>query len=92
MAVKMNTTQTLEKTSSALLEKCKATKANMKNLMEKAGCKSGEPVKAYLPLIPGCKDDVQFVGLNGVSFYFLRGTTVTMPEEVKKILEQTGCL
>jgi len=92
MAVKMNTTQTVEKTSSALLGKCEATKKNMKSLMEKAGCKDNEMVKVFLPLIPGCKDDVAFVGLNGVSFYFLRGKTVEMPEAVAKILKNTGNL
>jgi len=92
MAVKMNTTQTVEKTSSALLGKCEATKKNMKSLMAKAGCPEGKMVKVFLPLIPGCKDDVVFVGLNGVSFYFLRGTTAQMPEAVAKILRDTGHL
>ena len=92
MAVKINTTQTVEKTSSALLNKCEATKKNMKSLMAKAGCAEGKLVKVFLPLIPGCKDDVVFVGLNGVGFYFLRGTTVQMPEAVATILKNTGNL
>ena len=92
MAVKINTTQTVEKTSSALLNKCEATKKNMKSLMAKAGCAEGKLVKVFLPLIPGCKDDVVFVGLNGVGFYFMRGETVEMAAPLAQILRNTGCL
>ena len=92
MAVKINTTQTVEKTSSALLSKCDATKKNMDRLMKQAGVENGAKKKVFLPLIPGCKDDVVFVGLNGVGFYFLRGTVVQMPEAVEKILRDTGHL
>ena len=92
MAVKINTTQTVEKTSSALLSKCEATKKNMKSLMAKAGCPEGKMVKVFLPLIPGCKDDVVFVGLNGVSFYFMRGQTVEMAAPLAEILRNTGNL
>ncbi len=92
MAVKMNTTQTVEKTSSALEAKCEATKKNMDRLMKQAGIEGGKKVKVFLPLIPGCKDDVVFVGLNGVGFYFLRGKTAEMPENVAEILKNTGNL
>ena len=92
MAVKINTTQTVEKTSSALLGKCEATKENMDRLMKQAGIENGSKKKVFLPLIPGCKDDVVFVGLNGVGFYFLRGKTAEMPEAVAAILENTGNL
>lgn len=92
MAIKMNTTQTIEKASSALDGKCKATEKNMAKLMKQAGFENGQTMKVHLPLIPGCKDDVQFVGVNGVGFYFKRGTTSVMPEAVVKILKNTGHL
>ena len=93
MAVKMNTTQTIEKASNALESKCEATKKNMEKLMKQAGIEGGKMVKVVLPLVPGSKDDVVFIGLNGVSFYFLRGSkTIEMPEAVAKILRNTGHL
>ena len=92
MAVKMNTTQTVEKTSSALVGKCEATQKNMAQLMRQAGIEEGKVTKVFLPLVPGSKDDVVFAGLNGVSFYFMRGKTVQMPEAVAKILKNTGNL
>ena len=92
MAIRMNTTQTIEKASSALEGKCEATKKNMAKLMRQAGLPEGATAKVHLPLIPGCKDDVQFVGVNGVGFYFRRGTASTMPEAVVKILKNTGHL
>ena len=92
MAIRMNTTQTIEKASSALEGKCEATKKNLAKLMKQAGFENGPTVKVHLPLIPGCKDDVQFVGINGVGFYFKRGMTSTMPEAVVKILKNTGHL
>jgi len=92
MAIRMNTTQTIEKASSALEGKCEATKKNMAKLMKQAGLEGGAKVKVHLPLIPGCRDDVQFVGVNGVGFYFRRGATVEMPEAAVKILRNTGHL
>ena len=92
MAIKMNTTQTIEKASSALEGKCEATKKNLAKLMKNAGLPEGATKKVHLPLIPGCKDDVQFVGINGVGFYFKRGVSSEMPEAVVKILKNTGHL
>ena len=49
-------------------------------------------VRVTIAHLPGCRDDVVFVGLNGAGFYFLRGRQVSMPEPVKEILVNTGVL
>ena len=87
---KMNTTATIKKTSSVLEGKCKKTQENLEKLMADARCGKGKVVETMLPLIPGCKDDVVFAGLNGVSFYFKRGEKVKMPEAVAEILTHAG--
>lgn len=92
MAIRTNTTKTIERASSALLGKCEATEKNMDKLLAQAGCAGCKKEKVVLPQIPGSKDDVVFVGLNGVSFYFLRGRTVEMAEPLFEILRNTGHL
>ena len=92
MAIKTNTTRTVERTSSALMSKCEATEKNMTQLMAKAGCAGAEMKSVTLAQIPGSKDDVQYVGLNGADFYFLRGRACQMPEPVYEILKHTGNL
>ena len=47
-------------------------------------------MKVTLPLTPGSRDDVVFAGLNGVSFYFLRGKECQMPAAVAEILKSCG--
>lgn len=91
MAITSNTTKTIGKTSTVLMDRCEATKKNMKTLIRKAGV-TGTPVmeKVYIPMIPGSKDDVQYVGLNGVDFYFLRGQYHDVPKEVAAILKDCG--
>ncbi len=88
----INTTKTLEKTSTVLCGKCDATQKNMEKLMREAGCAGAKMEKVMIPQIPGCKDDVVFAGLNGVSFYFMRGKSVLMPEPVKEILKNAGVI
>ena len=92
MAIKPNTPRTIERTSSALAAKCALTEKNMDKLLEQAGCSGCRKEKVMLPLVPGSRDDVQYVGLNGVDFYFLRGRSVEMPEPIKEILVNTGNL
>ena len=92
MAIKMNTTKTIERTSSALAGKCEMTEKNMDKLMKQAGCENSKKEKVLLPLMPGSKDDVQYVGLNGVDFYFMRGRSVEMPAPIAEILRNTGNL
>ena len=86
----INTTSSITKASTVLLGKCEKTKENMKQLMRDAGCETYKTGKTMIPLIPGSGDDVVFVGLNGVGFYFLRGKTVDVPEPLVEILTNCG--
>ena len=86
----INTTATMKKTSAMLSGKCKKTQENLKKLMADAGCAGGEVVRVSLPLAPGSRDDVVFAGLNGVSFYFMRGKICEMPAAVMEILKSCG--
>ena len=87
MAVNTNTTKTVRRTSTVLGSKCEATQKNMKKLLSKAGCAEGAKMeKVTIPMNPGDKDDVIYVGLNGADFYFKRGEPVSMPEPVARIL------
>lgn len=90
MAIKTNTTKNVNKSSEALANKCEATQKNMAKLVERAGCKDAKMIKTVLPNLPGSSDDVQYVGLNGVDFYFKRGESVNMPEPVAEILKNCG--
>lgn len=92
MAIKTNTTRTIDKASSALSARCEATQKNMDRLAAQAGCGGAQRVKVMLPLAPGSSDDVLYVGLNGADFYFMCGRTVEMPEPVAEILKNTGHL
>lgn len=92
MAIRTNTTKTIERASSALLGKCQMTEKNMDKLLAQAGCTGCKKERVTLPQIPGSRDDVVFVGLNGVSFYFLRGKSVEMAEPLCEILRNTGNL
>ena len=90
MAIRTNTTQTIEKASGALAAKCEATRRNMDKLLAQAGCAGCKMEAMVLPLTPGSGDDVQYVGLNGVDFYFMRGRKEVIPEPVAEILMNTG--
>ena len=86
----INTTATMKKTSAMLSGKCEKTQKNLRRMMADAGCAGGEVVKTTLPMTLGSKDDVVFAGLNGVSFYFLRGKECQMPAAVAEILKSCG--
>lgn len=86
----MNTTKSVKRTSNVLGEKTKKTQENMKKLMLSAGCKEYKTVKTMIPMMPGSEDDVVFVGLNGVGFWFMRGHSVDVPEPLLRILHQCG--
>lgn len=90
--INTNTTKSIRKTSTVLGEKCESTRKNMKKLMATAGAPEYKTVKTMIPRIPGSEDDVVFVGLNGVKFYFLRGESVDMPEPILEILQNTGVI
>ena len=86
----INTTATMKKTSAMLSGKCEKTQKNLRRMMADAGCAGSEVVKTTLPMTPGSKDDVVVAGLNGVSFYFLRGRVCQMPAAVAEILKSCG--
>lgn len=92
MAITTNTTKSIKKASSVLSPKCEATKKNMAALAKKAGIKTPKMVMTMIPRIPGSDDDVMFVGLNGVGFYFMRGESVEIPEQIVELLKNTGNL
>lgn len=87
MAITTNTTKTVSRASTALGSKCEETTKNMAKLMKDAGCENAKKVKTMIPNIPGSKDDVVMVGLNGAAFYFMRGKTVEIPEPVLEIMQ-----
>lgn len=86
----INTSKTIQRTSTVLGKKCEETTRNMEKLMRESGCAGAKMERVTLPAIPGMKDDVVFVGLNGVGFYFLRGKSVQMPAPVAQILRSCG--
>ena len=82
MAINTNTTKSVKKTSNVLGKAC-----------EKTGCAEDTKIeKIIIPMVPGSKDDVIFVGLNGVDFYFKRGEKVDVPTPCAEILRDTGNL
>ena len=87
MASKMNTAKTIERTSTALENKVENTRKNMKTLMRRAGCAGDPMIDVEIPA--NGKDDVLFVGLNTVDFYFMRGAIAEMPLSVAEIAANT---
>ena len=88
-----NTSKSVNKLSEAMAESIEYTQKNMTKLLAKAGVKDAakvEKIKVYIPMIPGSKDDVEFVGLNGMPFYFKRGETVDMPKPIFDVLKNCG--
>lgn len=92
MAIRTNTTKTIERASGALMDKCEETMRNMDQLLARAGCSGAKKETVMLPLIPGSGDDVLFIGLNGAKFYFLRGRKIELAEPLAEILRNTGNL
>lgn len=87
----INTITSMKMASSVLKDKCEATKANIKKMMTQAGVvETYKTVKVNIPKIPGDGDDVQFVGLNGVNFHFMKGATIDMPEPLYNLLRDCG--
>ncbi len=86
----INTTRTMERTSTVLSEACAKTLEQMKRRMAEAGCPEYETVHTVIPLTPGSRDDVAFVGLNGVGFHFMRGQAVDLPVPLANILKNAG--
>lgn len=86
----LNTSKSIEKTSTALAPKCEATLKNMKALLAKAGVKEDyKTTKVLIPRAVNSGDDVLYIGLNGIGFWFKRNTTVNMPDPLLEILQNT---
>lgn len=93
MALNTNTSTSIKKTSNSLGYECEKTKNNITKLLTNAGVKDAakvEKVKTMIPMIPGSEDDVEFVGLNGIGFYFKRGETIEIPKPLFDILHDCG--
>lgn len=93
MAMNTNTSKSVNKLSEAMSEAIEYTQKNMTKLLEKAGVKDAakvEKVKTYIPMVPGSKDDVEFVGMGGMPFYFKRGESVDLPKPLFEILHNCG--
>lgn len=88
----VNTTKSIKKTSTVLADEIEKTKANMKKLMAAAGAPEYKTVRIFIPMIPGSDDDVVFVGLNGVKFYFMRGQTIEVPDRICTQLHNCGVI
>lgn len=86
------TTTSVKKASQAMSAKIQKTEADMKKKMTRAGFPEYRTVKVLVPKTINEGDDVLTIGLNGELFYFLRGKSVNMPEQLAKILENTGSL
>ena len=93
MALNTNTSKSVNKLSEAMAESIAYTQKNMTKLLAKAGVKDAakvEMIKTYIPMVPGSKDDVEFVGMNGMPFYFKRGESVELPKPLFDILHDCG--
>lgn len=92
----VNTSKTVNQTSYGVLaKKVENTGKNMDRLLALAGCKEPASVRRIpivIPLEPGSKDDVLFLGLNGAKFYFKRGESVMMPEPLLKMAANCGAI
>lgn len=85
-------TKNFTKASTALKGKIEKTEKDMKKKMATAGVAEYKTVKVIVPKSVNQNDDVLTIGLNGEQFYFLRGTSVNMPEPLVEILQNTGNL
>ena len=84
----INTTQSMKKASTQLGGKIQKTKDGMDALLAQAGCRDAKRVKTRIPLSPVTpNDDVLYLALNGVSFYFKRGETVMLAEPLIELME-----
>lgn len=90
MAIKMNTTESVKNPSNALEKKLKKTEEELSVLAARAGCKADTMIEVEIP--SSGNDDVLYVGLNAVDFYFKRGTIVTMPLAVAEVAANSGQL
>lgn len=87
----LNTTSSVKKVSNSLGARCDSTLKEMKEMLKKAGVEGDyKTTKVLIPRSSNSGDDVLFIGLNGVRFYFRRNTTVNMPDPLLEILQGAG--
>lgn len=90
MAIKTNTTESIKNPSNVLSGKIEKTANQLKTLAARAGCAGDPMIEVEIPA--NGNDDVLYVGLNAVDFYFKRGDVATMPLSVAEIAANTGNL
>ena len=89
----INTTATSKKASTVLAPKCEYTKQNMKRLMTQAGFKTYETVPTiFSAYASSAGDDVVYMGINGVGFYFMRGVDIDLPVPLREFAKQNKLL
>ena len=88
----INTTQSMKKLSNAYADKIEYTEKNMDALLSKAGCaKDVKKTRTRVPFNPfNQNDDVLFLALNGVNFYFRRGETVMLADPLAELMGNCG--
>ena len=87
----INTTATMKKTSAMLSGKCKKTQEESEKANGRRGLRGrrgGEGERCRWHRAAGTTWFLP--GLNGVSFYFMRGTVCEMPTAVVEILKNCG--
>lgn len=88
----INTSESMRMASTVLGERCDQTQKDMKTMMSRALCQGAKLVSVVIPRTGSKGEDVVSVGLNGVMFYFRRGTAVKMPANVAEVLYNTGVI
>ena len=89
----INTTRTSKKASTMLAPKCEYTQKNMKRLMTQAGFKTYETVPTIFSRGGSTEgDDVVYMGINGVPFYFMRGVDIDLPVPLREFAKQNKLL
>ena len=96
MAIKTNTTNTIDRASTVLMDKVEKTQENMNALLARAGMRDKALREARMnveiPVGAAPKDDILYIGFNAVDFYFKRGTFVEMPLPLVEIAANCGVI
>lgn len=94
MSIKTNTTQTIDRASTVLMDKVEKTMTNMNTLLARAGMRDkalrDARIKVEIPVGESPKDDILYIGFNTVDFYFKRGAFVDMPLPLVEIAANSG--
>ncbi len=96
MAIKTNTTKTIDRASTVLMDKVEKTRENMNTLLTRAGIRDKAlreaRISVEIPVGAAPKDDILYIGFNAVDFYFKRGTFVEMPLPLVEIAANCGVI